>query len=307
MPSRSVRAGLIAAVALTLALPALGDDVFLENGRSFESVIVVAETEDTVRIRLPYGEMSLPKSWVDRVVREQTPLEEFLQRRSLLLRKFDAGVTDWLDLAVWARAHELEHGYRESVLAAAEIDPGSESLSTHMRRLGRVFDKELDRWILYEESQRRAGLEQHEGKWVPRQEAERERQRERQARVTTEERLGRAIEALAVAQLERETRETEQSRATFSEHTPPTVYHVPLRQAAVYPTVVFPAGFVRLPSAGDGDTDEETSKDGEQNRGAYDSLRRRQPGSLLVSRSGSRSVGALAGIRRQPGSLALNP
>ncbi len=290
-------------VSAGLAGPTAADDVHLKNGRSFEAVIVLAESEESVRIRLPYGEMSLPGSWVDRVVRAETPLDEFLDRKRRLLGKPDAGVSDWIDLAVWARGRELEHGYRESVLAAAEIDPGSDLLPMHMRRLDYVFEEQLDRWIHYEESRRRAGLERHQGEWFPSEEVARRSRRDARS-ATTEERLGSAIEALAVAQLERERREAERERSRTADRAPGPVYHVPFRASPVYPVAFFPGRFVRLPVVTE-DGEGAERPEGGHNRGAYDSLRRRQPGSLLVSRAGSRSVASLAGVRRQPGSLAL--
>ena len=58
-----------ALLAGLFAAPLRADDVFLHNGNTFEGVIVVAETDEQVRIRLAYGEMSLPASWIERIDR----------------------------------------------------------------------------------------------------------------------------------------------------------------------------------------------------------------------------------------------
>ena len=176
---------------LGLAAPAAADDVLLTNGRSFEGVIARVEGS-RVHIRLPYGEMTLPMSRVERIDRGDSTLARYLAQKESLTRA-GASAEGWLDLAAWARAHDLPDGVREAALTAAAVDPHAAGLAPVLRPLGYVFDDELDRWIRYEDAMRRRGFVLVEGEWMSREE---------QA-----ERLRRAEEAASRARAERQAGE----------------------------------------------------------------------------------------------------
>lgn len=262
-------------VAGLWAMPVAADDVFLHNGNTFEGVIVVDEGGEQVRIRLAYGEMSLPRSWILRIERTASPLAEYLERSGLLRARRDASVKDWIDLASWARAHELEHGHKEALLEATVIDPRDPRLSSLLRRIGYVFEDSTGVWVSAAEV-RRAAAERE-----ARRQAEAERARRADAagddgRRTTEETLSRAIEALALAELERETRTTR--REARGERT-----FQPIRVGGYagpyYP--YFP-GFVSAPvAAANGDSAQPAPP-----ADPYAAVRGRLPGSLLSNRGG---------------------
>lgn len=273
-------------LALGAILPAglaRADDVLLRNGNTFEGVIVVAESDQQVRIRLAYGEMSLPRSWIARIERTTSPLAEYLDRRRTLRARADAGVADWVGLAHWARGRRLEHGYKEALLEASRIDPRHPALPPLLRGIGYTLEESTGLWVSAAELRRA-----EEAREARRRAAE-ERARRADAggddpRRTTEETLSRAIEVLALAELERETRTSRREARGESTFQPVRIggYAGPY-----YP--YFP-GFVVTPATGDGDGDgagvgPSTTPPADP----YAAVRNRLPGSLLSNRGGIQS------------------
>jgi len=182
-----------AALAILLGVlpgaPLLGDDVYLKNGRSFENV--VAEVGDAqVRVHMPGGVVSLPRSAVDRVEKSDSSFAEYSRRKQELEsrargpRPLAAGIAaDWLELARWARANSLPQAAREAALKAAEINPREAGLAGLLRGFGYVYEESLDRWIPYDDAMRLHGMVQEGGTWVSREEhaARLMEQREQQA------------------------------------------------------------------------------------------------------------------------------
>ena len=104
-----------------MAVPMFADDVYLINGRKFEGVI--AETTDSqVHIQMQGGTLSLPKSQVLRVDTGDSSLAEYLRRKEALTKNPGARAADWLELARWAQAKELQQATREAALAAAKSE-----------------------------------------------------------------------------------------------------------------------------------------------------------------------------------------
>jgi hypothetical protein len=179
-----------AALAILLGVlpgaPLLGDDVYLKNGRSFENV--VAEVGDAqVRVHMPGGVVSLPRSAVDRVEKSDSSFAEYSRRK----QEFESrargprppSAADWLELARWARANNLPQAAREAALKAAEINPREAGLAGLLRGFGYVYEESLDRWIPYDDAMRLHGMVQEGGTWVSREEhaARLMEQREQQA------------------------------------------------------------------------------------------------------------------------------
>lgn len=229
--------------ACVLAAPALADDVHLTNGKTFEGVIA-EETETRVLIRMPGGQLTLPKSQVARIERSDSDFGEYLRRRSAVERGGTAA--EWLELARWARANGLEHGTREAALRAAELDPGIEGLAPLLSRFGYVFEREAGRWMTHEESMRRRGFVLAEGEWVSREEAAaRRRAREEQLASANAER-----EAARAARVARQTAETELALAEIRlrrEVTRPEPPAYPFYPGYPVPVVVFPGFFFDVP------------------------------------------------------------
>jgi hypothetical protein len=156
-------------LALLLRAPGFADTVYLANGRSFEGVIA-QESADEVKIQMPGGSLSLPRSHVLRVEKSESDFAEYMRRKAALRR--DAGAGEWVKLARWAKTQGLEQGVREAALVAADLDPHAEGLAPLLRGYGYVLDEQLDRWIPYADSMRRKGLVQWNGQWISHQEHE---------------------------------------------------------------------------------------------------------------------------------------
>jgi hypothetical protein len=149
--------------------PVSADTVYLANGRTFENVIAEM-TETEVKIRMPGGSLSLPRSHVLRVESSDSDFAEYLRRKEAIRR--GATAADWLALAQWARRQGLEQAVREAALAAAHLDPRLEGLAPLLRSHGYVLDTQLDRWIPYADSMRRRGFVLADGQWISREEKE---------------------------------------------------------------------------------------------------------------------------------------
>jgi len=278
-------------VALAGALagrPAAADTVYLANGEVFEGVIAQVEGQ-SVEIRLPYGEIRLPKSRVARVERAGSAFGEYLQRKEALGR--GASARQWLDLALWAQAEDFQDGMREAALRAAMLDPALKGLAPVMTSLGYVLDQETGRWLSEGEHLRRQGYVQVAGEWVSPEAlqararaAEAERQKQLEARrAQREDTLDRAITLLAASELARVQSDQAAKRQ---------VPAYPFGSAAVYPVASFPGAFRVAPRrrgrvpGGAGAPDAQgppapARPQPEDHHGGYRALAVRQPGSII--------------------------
>src|ERR1700674_2928675 len=174
---RTGSASLAILLGTLLGAQLLADDVHLKNGRSFENV--VAEVGDAqVRVHMPGGVISLPRSAVERVDRSDWSSAEYLRRKQELTGGERAGnarkapaspaspASAWLELARWARGNNLPQGAREAALTAAEINPREPGLGGVLRGFGYVYEESLDRWISYDDAMRLHGFVQEGATWV---------------------------------------------------------------------------------------------------------------------------------------------
>ncbi len=156
-------------------VPAFADDVHLVNGQVFEGVLA-EEAADRVVIQLEFGQMTLPRSQVERVVSAATPFQRYLIRSGELRESIETTARDWLELAHFARSNELSEGFREAALAAARLDPEVEGIAPVMQRLGYVLDTESRTWMGEPELMRKRGLVRYDGEWMAEVEARRRQQ-----------------------------------------------------------------------------------------------------------------------------------
>lgn len=266
----------------TAPSPACADDVYLTNGQVFEGVVARRDGE-TVRIRLPQGEMGLPAAWVERIEEADSVLSRYLERKASL----EPGGTaeEWLDLARWARAHGAAEGAREAALRAAAIDPRLEGLTPILQAAGYTFDAEAGEWLTESRWMSRRGYVRVGSEWVPASVVAERARAEREARAAADravrdERLEQAITLLALSQLE-EARE---------EATRPVVPVVDAHSSYL-PIAVFPGTFHLRPRPHPGGHHPRPPRRDEpppvheprRNRGgfSYDALAGRQPGSII--------------------------
>lgn len=213
-------AALVTAAGLALAPSAAADDVHLTNGNTFEGVIARVEG-DHVRILLDHGEIRLPMSRVLEIDQGEAPLETYLARRQALFteqaqmgpEELSEAAGGWLELARWARRHDLGHGVRESALRAARLNPDLPGLEEVLGDLGYVRDEDSGRWMTYERYMEQRGFVRYGNAWVEREELERrlaearkeaERRRARRAEQAAELALQQAIEARIQAEVAKE-------------------------------------------------------------------------------------------------------
>lgn len=188
---------------LALPLAAGADEIYLRSGGHLSGIIVERRAEGIV-VDVGPGRVTLQAQLVERIV-QGTPAFEVFRERSTRLSPTD--VKGWLDLALWARAHDLLTQSRQALEQVLAVDPGN---AVAHREMGHVL---LDgRWMTPEEGYRARGYLYFEGNWVMPEERLallRERAAEAQARQAEIEAAARAREAEARAR----TAEAEARRA----------------------------------------------------------------------------------------------
>ncbi len=267
-------------LGIACALPAAADDVYLANGNSFEGVIAEV-TATQVRILMPGGQLSLPRSAVTRVEQGAAPWAEYLEREQALRRDPKATARDWLELARWAQRQSLAQGVREAALRAAEIDPQLDGLEQVLRGVGYVWDRELGRWIPYADSMRRRGFVHSGGVWISRSEYD-ERQREHERR--EQERHRRRAEAIEAARAARTDRLLDLAEVQLARDLlrPEPAIVMPITWG--WPIVVLPGFFPPPQRPGDGDGGMEPRPGADPRfppRGGHGDRLLHQPGSLI--------------------------
>jgi len=227
---------LLLLLAAAAALPLRADTVRLKNGRAYEGVIA-ERTAQGVRVQLAFGYIVIPDDQVASVEAAPSALAGYLKQKAMLQSSPAAKASDWLDLARWAKVHDLESSARESALLAAELDPKVQGLDALLRPMGLVYEEALGRWIPFAESMARRGLVPWNGEWITREEqrARSEEQARRDA-VRAQEAASRRLADAAEAM-----RRTEERLAYREE-----LQREAERYAAIAPVMTFP-GFWMSP------------------------------------------------------------
>jgi hypothetical protein len=169
--------------------------VFLKNGEVFEDVITEVSSAH-VRIRLAGGELRLPLSQVDRVVKAESSLARLEARRATLSANDPADAGAWLELASWALQQSLRTAAREAALVAAALDPNLTGLDRLLEGLGYLRDEASGRWLPEAQVMERRGLVKHGGSWISREQLAQEQELARERyRAETERRRAEVAEA----------------------------------------------------------------------------------------------------------------
>jgi hypothetical protein len=202
---------LAAAALVVVAGAASADEVYLRSGGRLTGE-VVQRTAEVLILEAEPGRITLPASYVVRVVTGPSDLSLFRERAGRLANDDVGG---WLALARWARERGLLTAARQAFEHVTTVDPAN---ATAHQALGHVL---MDgRWVSQEESYRARGYVFFEGAWMrPEQmqaslaqraaEAEAERARaESDARVREADARARVAEAEA-RRLEAEARQAE--------------------------------------------------------------------------------------------------
>jgi hypothetical protein len=192
------------AVTLLALAPALAhaDSVFLKNGGEIRGEIV-EQREDVIVMEVGPGRLTVPRRNVARVVSSVTDLGTYQARAAALSPRDVAG---WINLAEWARAHDLGTQARDAYSRVLALDP--QNAAAH-RALGHV--RVADRWMDAADANRAQGLVEFEGTWMTAEErrdriedrraAEDDRRAQREADARTREAEARVREAEARARV----------------------------------------------------------------------------------------------------------
>ncbi len=239
---------LVAASLVILPAVARADRIHLHNGKTFDDVVLVSQTQAQVRFRVASGEMSLPSSWVAWVEEATGTLEEYLDRQQSLAADPARAAEAYLALARWARARGLGHGFRESILMAGELEPGLDGLPPLMATIGYYRDPSANVWV----AGRPAG--QRAARPVPDPPGPRgsDAGSSENADLGVAAGLTRAIEALAQAELERSRAVNPPSEPRFERPERARTVFYPLVSASVAlvaPGWVFPGVPLRPPGS----------------------------------------------------------
>ncbi len=145
-----------AVITLGSAYPVFADAVVFRDGRKLEGKIV-KETEESLTLRVKYGEVVVPKRDIASVERGPTALEEYRKKAA------EAGETAKAryELGQWCRQKGLDEEAKKEYGKALEIDS---SYAPAGKALG--YEKVEGRWLSPDEAKRARGLVKFEGKWV---------------------------------------------------------------------------------------------------------------------------------------------
>jgi len=230
------RTALLLLLVAAAAMPLRADTVRLKNGRAYEGVIA-ERTAQGVRVQLAFGYIVIPADQVTSVEAAPSALAGYLKQKAILQSSAAAKASDWLELARWAKVHDLESSARESALLAAELDPRLTGLDAMLRPLGLVYEDALGRWIPFAESMARRGLVPWNGEWITRDEQRaRSEEQERRDAVRMQEAASRRMAAAAEAMRRSEERLAEREELRLEAE----------RYAALAPVMTFP-GFWMSP------------------------------------------------------------
>ena len=118
-----------------LLLVLIADVIITVDGRRIEGE-VVKETEEAVVIRLPNGELSIPRERIDKIIRTETFLDEYTERSE------EAKTADeHYELGLWCLKNGLREQAKEEFRKALALEPTHRNAQEELRRLSRSPSK----------------------------------------------------------------------------------------------------------------------------------------------------------------------
>ncbi len=227
------------ALALALvAIPALGDELFLKGGGRVTGEIV-KETESAVTVDIGAGSMTVPKSSVVRVEKSASPLQKYRAQAASLASE---DVEGWRKLGRWAGSQGLATQAREAFAKVKAIVPNDPEAN---QALGLVLHD--GRWVTEKESLTARGFVQFEGEWMAPAERQAILEDRRAGEEADRQALDAQIQADQAERAEEEARETEERDIWQG---PLDQYRADWNQGAYgYGPVVWPAQPGNLPGS----------------------------------------------------------
>ncbi len=157
----NLRTPALISILVLLALGTVRADVIvLRDGRSLEGKII-KETDETLTLRLKYGEVEISKSHIIEIRRGLTALDKYKKKAA----KVENTAQAHYELGQWCAGKELREEAKKHYGKALEIDP---SFSLAGKALG--YEKAGGKWLPPDEAKKARGLVKFEGKWIPKEE-----------------------------------------------------------------------------------------------------------------------------------------
>jgi len=141
---------------------AVADTVIFKDGRKLEGKII-KETETSVKLKVKYGEVDIPKSRIGEIKRGPTVLDEYEKKAASL----EDSAKAHFELGKWCREKELDQEAKKHFRRALELDrtysPAGEALG---------YEEVEGKWLSPEEAKKARGLVKFEGKWIEKEKHE---------------------------------------------------------------------------------------------------------------------------------------
>ncbi len=176
--------------SLVVATVARGDRIILRGGGVIRGKILPGNAPDRVNVLTATGKVpvSMQKKQVEKVEKEASPLDEYLERRA----KVAQTAASQYELGAWCEKNKLSGParvhYEQALAADASFGPAH-------KKLGHILLG--NHWLTYDQAREAQGLVKYKGKWVTIEEKE---ELEARTAITAEQRsTARQIRALRPA------------------------------------------------------------------------------------------------------------
>jgi len=158
---RTAIAGAIAAVAFNCT--ALADIIHLKNGNALEGKIL-EEAEESIKLNMPVGNITINRSEVDRIERKISPMEIYEGEAAQL--DDDDSVGHYV-LGMWCNKNGLTRPAEAEFLKTIAANPDH---AQARKELGHVMH--AGKWMTYDESMQAKGFVKADGKWMTPEDAD---------------------------------------------------------------------------------------------------------------------------------------
>ena len=149
---------LLSCLALLIVPQARADKIKLRGGGVFEGQVLDGKsTKKTLVLKRGKGEIRIPRSNIQEVIRESLPEEEYAKVRD----KYPNTVDGHLEVAAWCDKNRLRDKAKFHLTKVIELDPDHKDARA---RLGYVWHE--GQWVTEEEKRKAQGLVKYKGRYI---------------------------------------------------------------------------------------------------------------------------------------------